>query len=164
MKTLILMRHGKSSWKHLELSDHDRPLKKRGKRDAPRMGELLKEKDLVPQRILSSTAVRARRTAEMVAEECGFEGDIDYLRSFYHAELLEYFEVLQELPDEVERVLVIGHNPSLEGLLQILSDEIEALPTAAVAQIELKIKSWSEIDDDGYGKLVNLWYPRRLED
>jgi phosphohistidine phosphatase len=71
LKTLLLMRHAKSSWKHTELDDHDRPLAKRGKRDAPRMGQLVRQEELVPQLILSSTAVRARNTAEIVAEESG---------------------------------------------------------------------------------------------
>ena len=79
MKTLLILRHAKSSWKHTNLSDHERPLNKRGKKAAPLIGQLLYEQDLVPDIILSSTARRARNTAEIVAEVSGFEGEIYYL-------------------------------------------------------------------------------------
>src|SRR5512140_3350636 len=137
MKTLLLMRHAKSSWKEPEISDFDRPLNKRGKRTAPHMGELLLEKELVPQLILSSNAVRARQTAEYTAAACGFTGDITYLHSLYLAEPAAYLDALAQVPDAIERVMVIGHNPGLEGLLQILSGRIEAMPTGTIAYLAM---------------------------
>ena len=78
MKTLLILRHAKSSWKDLELPDQDRPLNKRGRHDAPRMGKLLKQEDLIPDHIVSSTALRAKKTAELVAKSCKYKGDIAF--------------------------------------------------------------------------------------
>ena len=83
MKTVLILRHAKSSWSNPSLADIDRPLNKRGKNDAPRMGTLIKEQDIVPDLILSSPALRARKTAEAVSEYSGFEGQIDFVPDFY---------------------------------------------------------------------------------
>ncbi len=163
MKTLLLMRHAKSSWKDTELSDIDRPLSKRGKRDAPFMGAVLKEKELVPQLILSSTAVRARQTAELLTAACNFGGEIRYLDSFYLAEPAAYLHGLMDLPDGLERVMVIGHNPGLEGLLQLLSGRIEALPTGTIAVLSLPVTSWRDVRDDTEGELLELLIPHELK-
>jgi phosphohistidine phosphatase len=164
MKTLLLMRHAKSSWKEDHLADHERPLNKRGKKDAPRMGVLLHDKKLVPQSILCSSAVRARDTAKAVAESAGFKGDIQYLDRLYMAEADEFITVLRDLPDTVERVLIIGHNPGLETLLQVLSGRIESLPTAVVAFITLKISSWAELNNQLTGEIVEIWRPKELSE
>ncbi|MFG0335704.1 MAG: SixA phosphatase family protein, partial [Maioricimonas sp. JB049] len=84
MKTLLLMRHAKSSWADPSKADHDRPLNARGKRDAPRMGQWLLEQNLVPDRIVSSTARRARKTASRVASGCGYTAEIVHERALYH--------------------------------------------------------------------------------
>lgn len=164
MKTLLLMRHAKSSWKFTELADHERPLNKRGRRDAPLMGQFLQERELVPQRILSSTAARARQTAEAVAESANYRGDILYLDKLYMAEADEYIAALRELPDELERVMVIGHNPGLETLLQVLSDRIESLPTAVVAHINLPIEKWSQLNGQTTGEMVEIWSPKEVRE
>lgn len=163
MKSLLLMRHAKSSWKDSKLKDMDRPLTKRGLKNAPRMGELLLEMDLVPQSILCSPAVRAKQTAELVSEALHFDGETYYLESLYMAEPPAYLEALAKLPDELERVLVIGHNPGLEALMQLLTDQCEALPTASVAYISLPITTWKHLKKKVSGDLVNLWRPRELE-
>ncbi len=162
MKTLLLMRHAKSSWKDPQLTDHERPLNKRGKRDAPLMGQLLHERRLVPQQIISSSAVRARQTAESVAESSGYAGDIMYLDRLYLAEADEYIQALREVPDQFDRVMIIGHNPGLETLLQILSGKIEALPTAVIAHIELPIHHWAELSHEVDGKIVQIWRPKEV--
>lgn len=162
MKTLLLMRHAKSSWKHPELVDHDRPLNKRGKKDAPVMGKLIQERNLVPQRIISSTAVRSRQTAESVAEASGFQGEIVYLSKLYMAEADAYLETLRNLPDEYERVMVIGHNPGLETLLQVLSGRIESLTTAVIANIRLPIEHWADLNVELTGELVDFWTPKTV--
>ncbi len=164
MKTLLLMRHAKSSWKDHDLEDHLRPLNKRGKKDAPMMGLLLREKELVPQEILSSTAERARQTADAVVETSGYTGNIQYLESFYLGEPENYLDVLRFLPDEIERIMIIGHNPGLEGLLQILTGGMEPLSTAAIAYAVLPIKHWSELSDATEGDLIELWRPRDLRE
>lgn len=162
MKILLILRHAKSSWKDLTLSDHDRPLNKRGKRDAPRMGELIYEQDLVPDLMLSSTAKRARMTAEAVSEACSFEGEIKFLRDLYQADSENIIQILSDLEDELMRVMVVGHNPDLEELLELLTGEYERLPTGALAQIQLPIEHWSELDENTEGKLVDVWRPREL--
>jgi len=164
MKTVLLMRHAKSSWKDEKLKDRERPLNKRGHRNAPQMGELLLEKELVPQVILCSSAVRARQTAEAVIEATRFDGDVRYNDSLYMAEADEYLKALYKLPDEVERVMIIGHNPGLESLLPLMTGLIEALPTAAIAYLSVPIKSWKELKKDHEAELVALWRPKELED
>jgi len=163
MKTLILMRHAKSSWKDAKLEDIERPLNKRGKKDAPLMGKVIQEMELVPQMILSSTVLRARQTTEAVIKACKYEGKVEYLDSFYMGEPSAYVDRLRTLPDEIERVMIVGHNPALETLLQILSRQIESLPTAVVAHIVLPIKHWNELNADSYGDLVGLWRPKELK-
>ena len=163
MKTLLLMRHAKSSWKHHDLKDHDRPLNKRGKKDAPLMGKLIHEKELIPQIILCSSANRARLTAEGMLDDIDYKGEIRYLDSLYLAEVPAYIEEINNLPDEMERVLVIGHNPALESLLQILCSQVESLPTAALAYLSLPIQHWNELSDKTEGELVELLKPRELK-
>jgi phosphohistidine phosphatase len=162
MKTLLLMRHAKSSWKDEMLADHDRPLNKRGKRDAPRMGMLMREEGLAPDLILSSSAMRAFRTAELAAEACGFDGEILVNRDLYAAGPESFFEALEQIPDECNLVLAIGHNPGMEELLEGLTDEVQAMPTAALAQIELDIDHWADLQEKS-GRLVELWLPRNLK-
>lgn len=162
MKTVLLMRHAKSSWKDPQPSDHDRPLNKRGLNDAPRMGRILHDRELVPQCILSSSALRARQTAEAIIPTSGYKEDILYLDQLYMAEADEYISVLRELSDSIERVMVIGHNPGLEMLLQMLSGQIESLPTAVIAHLVLPIHHWSELNSDTNGELIDIWRPKEL--
>jgi phosphohistidine phosphatase len=162
MKTLLVLRHAKSSWREAELADHDRPLNKRGKRDAPRMGELLRAEGLLPDLILTSSARRALTTAELVAEASGYDGEIQVSRDLYAAGPEEFIDALCALPDELETVMVVGHNPGLEELVEALTEESSAMPTAALAQVELEIERWVDLDEDVSGRLVNLWLPRNL--
>jgi phosphohistidine phosphatase len=164
MKTILLMRHAKSSWKDTDLSDIDRPLNKRGRHDAPLMGEVIKEKELCPQIILSSTAVRARQTAEYLAGGCEFTGDIQYRDDFYLAEPPVYLDALSGVAEPFERVMVIGHNPGLEGLLQVLTGRIEALPTGALAFVSLPISTWAELTGELEGELVELILPAEVDE
>ena len=162
MKTLLLLRHAKSSWKHSELADHDRPLNKRGKRTAPLMGALLQDEDLIPDLILSSSAVRAYTTALIVAKTCAYTGKIKQTRKLYLAEPEDYVEVLHQVAEKYARVLVVGHNPGLEALIETLTGEAMAMPTAALAQVELSVKRWSDLDTDTDCELVNVWLPKDL--
>ena len=162
MKTLLLLRHAKSSWKHPELSDHNRPLNKRGKRTAPLMGTLLRNEDLVPDLILCSSAVRTQNTALLVAKSCSYSGEIKQTRELYLAEPQAYIEVLRRVSNKHARVLVVGHNPGLEMLIEALTDEAMTMPTASLACIELSIKRWRDIDVNTECKLVNVWRPKKL--
>jgi phosphohistidine phosphatase len=162
MKTLLLMRHAKSSWKDTSLADYERPLKKRGKKDSTRVAKLLAKKDLIPQLILCSSAKRARQTAKILIDECDFHGDIEYLDSFYMAEPGIFYDALKMGPD-VESVMLIGHNPGLETLLQLMNRQIASLPTAALAYLSLQIDSWGDLDEDTSAELVEFWRPRDLK-
>ena len=142
MKELLILRHAKSSWSNPGLADIDRPLNKRGKRDAPRMGAFLREQDLVPDLILCSPAVRAKKTAQAISEESGYQGEIEIHEDFYPGEPSAYIKVLVANPDQVERVMVVGHNPGLEEFLDELTGESARLPTSALAQITLPIHNW----------------------
>jgi len=162
MKTLLILRHGKSSWDHPNLTDHDRPLKKRGQQDALRVGQLLRGQDLVPDVILASTARRARDTAVLAAEACGFEYEIHFSRDLYPTWPGDIISMLRGLDDGVQRTMVVGHNPGLEELLVSLTAIDEWLPTAALAQVNLDADRWIDITDETEGELVNLWRPREL--
>ncbi len=162
MKTLLILRHAKSSWSNSALGDHERPLNSRGKSDAPRMGRLLKHEGLVPQLIISSSAKRALKTAELAAESAGYEAEIQVTRRLYHAGPENYYNVLRDVGDSVERVMVVGHNPGMEELVEELGGLYERMPTAALAQIELPIKSWEAMDGEIDGRLVNFWRPKEL--
>jgi phosphohistidine phosphatase len=162
MKSILVLRHAKSSRKDPDLTDHDRPLNKRGKRDAPRMGRLLKKENLVPDIIISSTAMRARATAEAFAKASGYKGDITFNGSLYAAGPQAYIDVLHDLSHEYVRVLIIGHNPGLEELVEMLTGEIHLMPTCSLAHVKLRVGKWSEIDNKIKGQVVEKWRPRDL--
>ena len=163
MKTLLILRHAKSSWKDEGLTDFDRPLNGRGQRDAPRMGTLLREHDLIPDKILSSNAVRARSTALLAAEAAGFKGDLELTADFYLAPPATYLQRLAMLPEEVGRVMVVGHNPGLEELVAHLTGTDDPFPTAALAKVNLPIESWSELTPTTEGELDGLWLPKEMD-
>lgn len=162
MKQLLILRHAKSSWADDSLADFDRPLNKRGKRDAPRMGRLLAQEDLTPDLIITSSAKRAQLTAEAVADSSGYDGDIMATRAFYLAAPDEYIEVLNQASDSNNLVMVVGHNPGVEYLVQELTGAWERMPTAALAYIELAVEHWRDLEIDTAGKLQAVWLPKEL--
>jgi len=163
MRTLLLMRHAKSSWADPQISDHNRPLNKRGKHDAPRMGRLLRQEDLVPDLIVTSTAQRALATASAVADQSGASGELLEEKMLYAADVEAYIEVLQGLPDHIERVLVVGHNPDMETLIEALSGDAETMPTASIAYLQLPINSWRDLEIDTQARLLKVWRPKEME-
>jgi phosphohistidine phosphatase len=164
MKTLLVLRHAKSSWKDPGLEDHDRPLNKRGKKTAPRMGKLVRSEGLVPDLIISSSAVRARTTAEVVAEKSKCRCRILLDDRLYLAGPAEMIGVLREIEDEsVSRLMIVGHNPGQENLIRELTGRDERFPTAALARIELPIETWKDLDLSVEGKLTHIWRPKELE-
>ena len=161
MKTLLVLRHAKSSWDQAGLDDHARPLNSRGERDAPRMGRLIRAEGLTPDLIISSDAARARATAEAMAAAADYPGTILLEPRLYHATSAEILNVLRTTIDEdVARVMIVGHNPGLEELVARLTSVRETLPTAALAQIELEIDDWSEATTTTRGTLAGLWRPK----
>ncbi len=162
MKQLLVMRHAKSSRDHPGLQDVERPLNKRGEQDGPRMGTLLKTKKLIPQLILSSTAVRARRTAEIMAYACGYNGKIRGLDAFYEAGPADYIQELRRVDDRIHSVMIIGHNPGLESLLEQLCGDEQRLPTAAIACLGLPIDRWEDLSLKTPTQLQHLWRPKEI--
>jgi phosphohistidine phosphatase len=161
MKTLLILRHAKSSRKK-PVADHDRPLNRRGKADAPRMGKVLGDAGLLPDLIVSSTAKRARKTADKVAQQLGYSGVIELSPDLYLTGPEGYRRVLRGISDACESVLVVGHNPGLEMLFEALTECNETLPTAALAHVRIDIERWGELGENARGKLVELWRPRLL--
>jgi phosphohistidine phosphatase len=160
MKTLLLLRHAKSSWNDASLADFHRPLNERGKRDAPRVGELLKQRELRPDVVISSSARRAKATAKKMIRASGLDVEPQLADELYMAEPAAYLSQLKSLPDDVSCVLLVGHNPGLEEFSLALTGQHEQFPTAALANIELPIDHWSEVALDHAARLVWLWKPR----
>lgn len=162
MKNLLIMRHAKSSWKDSNVTDHDRPLKKRGTKDAARMGKLLKDKGLVIDKILSSTAVRAADTAVLVAEKAGYKKDVEYSDSLYMAEGNGILDIIQHQPDDIKTLLLIGHNPGMEAFVQMMTKKIDSLSTASIAYFEADIEHWKDFNKDSAIKFKKFWQPDEL--
>ncbi len=161
MKTLLLLRHAKSSWSDDSLPDHERPLNKRGKKTAPMMGRLIKSEGLVPDFILSSTAVRARKTAEAAAKASKYEGPLELRDSLYLATAGEVLVEAQSVQDDrVARLMIVGHNPGMEDLVYMLSARREPFPTAALAVFELEIDLWGKLELGVAARLERLLRPK----
>ena len=161
MKTLFLIRHAKSSWDDTALPDKERSLNARGRRDALKMGERLAKRDVKPDLILSSPAVRALSTAEIFAEKLDYRRrDIVVTERLYAVEADDLLDVIHQLRDKVERVMLFGHNPELTELAHRLSGEITHMPTCAVAEFTFDAKSWSKIDTIKPAEVV-FDYPKK---
>ncbi|TWU06933.1 phosphohistidine phosphatase [Symmachiella macrocystis] len=162
MKQLLIVRHAKSSWDAPELSDHDRPLSRRGKRDAPRMAQWLFEYGMIPGRIISSTAKRARKTAKEIAKRCDITERLELNRDLYFGEPENWIELLQETEPGAACVMLVGHNPGSEDFLEQLIGQYERLPTAAIAHVESPVERWTDFRIAAGGQLVTLQRPREL--
>jgi phosphohistidine phosphatase len=161
MKTLLVLRHAKSSWDDPALDDHERPLNGRGRKDAPRVGAMLKASGLIPDLVISSDAVRASATAGAAADAAGYDGEVVRDRRLYLASPRDILSVLRGArPHDADIVMIVGHNPGLEELVLHLTSKPEPMPTAAVAQIELSIEEWQELTMSTRGRLVDVWRPR----
>jgi phosphohistidine phosphatase len=147
MKTLYIMRHAKSSWEFEELSDHDRPLNKRGRNDAPMMGQELAANNTKLQLILSSPAVRAITTATLVGRELGFDAsDIVVDDRIYGASAKELLDVAHQAPAKVDSMMLVGHNEALSEFANMLSPKhIASMPTAAVVALRFDCDNWYDI-------------------
>jgi phosphohistidine phosphatase len=161
MKTVLLLRHGKSKRGPEYETDFERPLAKRGRRDAARMGAFLVEQDLLPDVILCSPAERARRTAERCADAADYQGQIRYEESLYFGNEEDTLELLWSLDDVMSRVLLIGHNPTIEAAIETLSRRYARMPTAALARIDFDTDLWIKLFDVG-GRLAWVQRPREL--
>ena len=158
------MRHAKSSWNELNIPDHDRPLNRRGKHDAPLMGKLLRDHKMTLDLIISSTAVRAETTANLIAKSVKYKGDIILDKLVYNAEPVYLLNLLSRCSDSHSSILLIGHNPTVEETVQMLTNSPDiTMATCAIAHLTLTINKWTELKDHAIkSKLVNLWIPKEL--
>jgi phosphohistidine phosphatase len=161
MKTLYLVRHAKSSWKDSSLDDIERPLNKRGKRDAPFMGEVLKEKVAIPDVVFSSPAKRASKTAQIISELIGYQKkDILYAEEIYEASSRELVDFIKSLDNKYSSVMIFGHNPGFTMLNNFLSKKyIDNIPTCGIVALEFN-NSWKEIEKNS-AKMLFFDYPKR---
>ena len=162
MKTLMLLRHAKSDWDDASLSDFDRPLAARGKRDAPRVGKALRKRGSLPDLIISSPAARAKATVEAVIKTAKLEGDLQFDEAIYGASSAELMRLIRRLRDNISCSLLVGHNPGFEDLLKTLTGEINGMPTGALAGIEFDVDDWSQVKART-GKLTLLLTPKELK-
>ena len=162
MKNVWLIRHAKSSWKDLSLSDFDRPLNSRGKRDAPFMGERLQTIGFMPDKVFSSPAKRARLTAMEICNSIFFPiEDIQLEQMIYGAETSDLLHLVNNLDKDTNTVCIFGHNPTLTDFSNYLSgDNIYNIPTCGIVEISFETDHWSEISRD-LGELVRFDYPKR---
>lgn len=168
-RELLLLRHAKSDWDSDATSDIERPLAKRGRRDAPRIGEWLYREGLVPSLILSSPAERARETTLRVCKGLDYKKrDIKWDAAIYEADLETLLRVLGDYGQAPSTLLMVGHNPGLEDLLRYLADddldevkEEKLLPTAALARLEMP-DDWSSLEA-GSALLARIVRPKTLK-
>lgn len=165
MKEICFIRHAKSSWSDSSLSDEQRPLNKRGLRDAPFMAKLLQGKLQKVDKIVSSPAVRAYTTATYFAEAFGIDSaDIQVEKAIYEAWTTDIVELVQSFDNQWDKVLVFGHNPTFTSVANLFSEKyIANMPTCCIAHVKTGIQAWSEFSDDK-GELISLYYPKQYFD
>ena len=162
IKTLYLLRHAKSDWNDRTLSDFERPLNVRGAIQAPQIADVLAAKNNYPQAIISSPANRALSTAKIVAVQIGItENEIGSEKRIYEANILTLMYLLQETSDDIDCLLLVGHNPGMSGLVNTLSKQKAApIPTCALIQLELEIDAWKDIAPE-CANLISIDVPKK---
>ena len=144
MKKLLLLRHAKSSWEDASLPDFERPLNERGLRAAPLVGKFMREKRLQPDLIICSPAKRTRETIALVLKAAKQEPLLRYDERIYEASAGALLEIISQIEDDKTEVLLVGHNPGFENLVESLTGETVRMPTAALARIAFSSERWSE--------------------
>ena len=159
MKTLLAMRHAQAGFPSYVNSDYERPLTNRGTRDLARAAALLQQRNTVPERALASSALRAQQTAAGVCEQLGMCDDsIDFAEALYLAPPDTIIEHIQHIPDGVNTLLVVAHNPGMEELVHLFTNETVALPPAGLATIRFDTPQWAAIRPTR-GQLAHFFTP-----
>lgn len=163
MKQLTIVRHAKSSWKDPGLADHDRPLNKRGERDAPVMGDRLAARGYRPQLVISSSANRALTTAMAIADAVGYPAnEIVVDERIYGIGVDRLITLVQEVEDTVDNVMVFGHNPTMTEIIGHLSSvPLDNLPTCGVARLVFGFDTWAGLGDE-LAVEVDIDYPKKV--
>ncbi len=162
MKKVYIIRHAKSSWKDLNLDDFDRPLNKRGMSNAPLMGSKLKSKNIVPDMVISSSALRTKLTAEIITQKVGFSKGILFSKDLYESSATVIYDKLSNLDDEHKIVFLFGHNTGINEFVEKYIDFYDNVPTCGVVEIEFNCFSWKDIDKEN-AKLVSFDYPKNYK-
>lgn len=162
MKTILLLRHGKSDWEADYVGDHERPLADRGQKGARKMGRFITTARAVPDRALTSSAVRARETLAVAAEAGGWLGPARVSDRLYEATAEEVLREIQQEPDDAQTLVVVGHEPTWSRLVSLLigGGRVE-MKTAAVARVDVEVERWADVRA-GRGALAFLLPPRAL--
>lgn len=162
MKKLYICRHAKSSWENIGNSDFERPLNKRGQKNAPFMGKLLAKKNATPDLICSSPAKRAITTAKYIAKEIGYRiADIKLEKNFYDSSLGFMIEFIQNLDNNLNIVMIFGHNPIFTSLSNVLSNQyIDNIPTCGIVELDFNLDDWNQIDMQS-AELVSFEFPKK---
>lgn len=165
MKTLYLIRHAKSSWKDLSLKDFERPLNKRGKHDAPFMAKILLKKQVEFDKIISSNALRAKKTTKKISSELNIEKEkIEWNKHIYSARESSLFTMISKIKSKYNTVGLVGHNPELTNLSNILCNEhIYNIPTTGIVEIAFNVERWSEIKEKS-GEFISFEYPKKYQE
>jgi len=161
MKELLIVRHGKSSWDDPDLTDRERPLKRRGREAAPDMGRRLHARGIVPERVVTSDARRAYDTAALIAEAMSLGHDALAVEPrLYTERAFNVLTVARAVDDAWRFVALVGHNPALHDLVHQVSDlRLNKLPTAAVVHLRFAVEHWSAIAPGG-AEVVDYDYPK----
>ncbi len=161
MKNLYLIRHAKSSWENPSLTDFNRPLNERGKRDAPFMGKILSGKNILPDIVYSSSAKRALKTAKIICEKINFPVEkIKMEDTIYEASVTNLLKIVQSTEESNNSVMLFGHNPGLTSLQnKVCEKEIDNIPTCGIVCIEFDCL-WEAINDNT-GELIFFEYPKK---
>jgi len=162
MKKLLLLRHAKSSWDDTGLADFERPLNDRGRRAAPLVGRFMRERELRPDLVLCSPAERTRQTVALVLEAAGLSAPVRFDERIYDATVGRLVEVVSQAGEGAGEILLVGHNPGMEELLELLTGETRRMPTAALARIHLDTDDWAELGAHT-GRLEWHVKPKELE-
>ncbi len=156
MKLLYILRHAKSDWVDFSVSDFDRTLSERGERDVPKMGDFLAKKGTLLDRIISSSAVRAKTTALKIAPYVKYSVEnIIFEQVLYLAEQNTIKYLIQNQPDEVKKLMIVGHNPGLTDIVNtLISTKIDEIPTAGIVALRFSTEKWSEISKEN----ATFWF------
>lgn len=146
MKTLYILRHGQKDESNLEQYDYDIPLTQKGEDDSHILGKKLKENKIIPDLIVSSPAIRARQTAQIISDEIGYKKGLMYNEVIYQAFLHEIVESITYTFDTIDCLMVVGHNPSLTALAVTYAGFKEEMPMASLIRIDFNCNSWTSID------------------
>lgn len=162
MKTLFLMRHAKSDWSNPRLRDYDRPLNKRGTKNAPEMASRLNFRKVAPDLVISSGALRALITAKTVCEHINYPlEELQTDDEMYMAGVNNILEIIKSVPDKVDSLMLFGHNPGLTDLCNYLSktEYIDNIPTAGYVEFQFDVSSWKEVSYQS-GQLKTFDFPK----